>query len=190
MPSTPEVGFSNLTVNPLNLPARWQPHRVAALQYWLERRAELGLSYARISNYLGVSPSMLRHAAQKLGLIRPSPSRTWTPERQAELEQLFDAQLTAAEIGRRMGLSKNAIIGRLHRQAMTRGGKPFVPTPNLFPSIGSCLWPYSSPGDAEFHFCGTPAIWGPEGRTWCAAHRRRIYRRILIDESGRDVRLM
>src|ERR1700682_1335289 len=42
--------------------------------------------------------------------------RGWPPERDAALMQLWaDRGLSAAEIGRRLGISKNAVVGRSHR---------------------------------------------------------------------------
>jgi hypothetical protein len=45
---------------------------------------------------------------------------TWTPERVEILNRLFEEGLPTSEIGRRMGLTKNTIIGRLHRNGMSR----------------------------------------------------------------------
>ena len=42
----------------------------------------------------------------------PSP---WTPERDGELLGLWDEGHSTSEIGRRMGITKNAVIGRAHR---------------------------------------------------------------------------
>ena len=44
---------------------------------------------------------------------------TWTPERVEQLTQLFEEGLPTAEIGRRLGLTKNAVIGKLHRIALS-----------------------------------------------------------------------
>ena len=40
---------------------------------------------------------------------------TWTPERIATVTRLWDEGLTTAEIGRAIGMSKNAIVGKAHR---------------------------------------------------------------------------
>jgi hypothetical protein len=50
---------------------------------------------------------------------------TWTPDRVERLTQLFEEGLPTAEIGRRLGLTKNAVIGKLHRIALA----PRVTTP-------------------------------------------------------------
>jgi len=56
---------------------------------------------------------------------------TWTPERVERLTQLFEEGLPTAEIGRRLGLTKNAVIGKLHRIARSPGrrGFPFLRRP-------------------------------------------------------------
>ena len=40
---------------------------------------------------------------------------SWTPERIGELEKLWAEGLSTAEIGRRIGVSKNAVVGKAHR---------------------------------------------------------------------------
>jgi GcrA cell cycle regulator len=40
---------------------------------------------------------------------------TWTPERIAEVTRLWSQGLTTAEIGRLVGVTKNAIVGKAHR---------------------------------------------------------------------------
>lgn len=40
---------------------------------------------------------------------------TWTPERIATVTRLWNEGLTTAEIGRAIGMSKNAIVGKAHR---------------------------------------------------------------------------
>jgi GcrA cell cycle regulator len=44
----------------------------------------------------------------------------WTRERVALLRQLWDEGLTATEIGRRMGLNKNQVVGKAHREGFPR----------------------------------------------------------------------
>ncbi len=39
----------------------------------------------------------------------------WTPDRDAQLRNLWDAGVTGTEIGNRMGITKSAAIGRVHR---------------------------------------------------------------------------
>ena len=44
----------------------------------------------------------------------PEPS-PWTEERDTQLRSLWDAGLSGTEIGKRMGITKSAAIGRVHR---------------------------------------------------------------------------
>ena len=44
----------------------------------------------------------------------PAPS-PWTAERDAQLRTLWDAGLSGTEVGKRMGITKSAAIGRVHR---------------------------------------------------------------------------
>ena len=100
---------------------------------------------------------------------------TWTPERVERLTQLFEEGLPTAEIGRRLGLTKNAVIGKLHRIALApRGGPPIAPPQrNFFEFTGpSCLWPHGHPDDADFHFCGARPL---PGKPYCAEHAAVAY---------------
>ncbi len=111
---------------------------------------------------------------------------TWTPERVERLTQLFEEGLPTAEIGRRLGLTKNAVIGRLYRSAMTRREPTFKEPPrrNVFEFAGPCcLWPYGHPNDANFHFCGAR----PEARQ---AVLRRAFGPRLYPAKGPERRLI
>ena len=95
---------------------------------------------------------------------------TWTPERVEQLTQLWDEGLPAAEIGRRLGLTKNAVIGKVHRIALSPRVVTVLPEPtrNVFDFTGpSCLWPFGHPGEEDFHFCGAPPL---SGKPYCANH--------------------
>ena len=111
---------------------------------------------------------------------------TWTPERVEMLNRLFEEGLPTSEIGRRMGLTKNTIIGRLHRNGMTRRetGPKFVPQRNFFEFSGpGCLWPHGHPDDPQFHFCGArPA-------TRQAVLRRSCVDRLCAAEGGKEGRI-
>ena len=44
---------------------------------------------------------------------------TWTSERIEQLSLLWDEGITTAEIGRRIGVTKNAVIGKVHRLGLS-----------------------------------------------------------------------
>ena len=54
--------------------------------------------------------------SQEMSLIPP----TWTPDRIEELKCLFDAGRTCSQIAREIGVTRNAVIGKLSRLGLTR----------------------------------------------------------------------
>jgi GcrA cell cycle regulator len=148
----------------------------------------------------------------------PAHQPTWTTERLELLKSSFEAGLTCREIADRIGVSRNAVIGKIARlnlkreKAVRLGRKdavhdhrrraglrlrrqflraveldkapeaeavPQAPIPNghscsLFElSAETCRWPISTPGAADFCFCGHPPV---EGLPYCPGHSRLAYR--------------
>ncbi len=100
---------------------------------------------------------------------------TWTPERIEQLTQLWDEGVTTAEIGRRIGVSKNAVIGKVHRIGLVpRVVKECAaPRRNVFDFNGPvCMWPIGHPTDADFHFCGGRPM---AGKPYCMEHSAVAY---------------
>ena len=147
---------------------------------------------------------------------------TWTPERVELLKTHFEAGLSCREIAGEIGVSRNAVIGKLSRLNLTReksadarrpvrkdaakghGRKTapravsrlrhqirmaFCAEPQpaaddepihdghccslLELSEERCRWPISTPGAADFCFCGNTPL---EGLPYCAGHTRLAYR--------------
>lgn len=100
---------------------------------------------------------------------------TWTPERIAQLTALWEEGVTTAEIGRRIGVSKNAVIGKVHRIGLMPRVVKELPPPrrNVFDFTGPvCMWPIGHPTDDDFHFCGgRPA----GGKPYCEHHAALAY---------------
>ena len=59
----------------------------------------------------------------------PGAVSTWTPERVEALKALADAGLSCSQIGRKLGVSRNAVIGKLNRLGLARGRAPAAPRP-------------------------------------------------------------
>jgi GcrA cell cycle regulator len=100
---------------------------------------------------------------------------TWSSERVEQLTQLWEEGLPAAEIGRRMGLTKNAVIGKVHRIALTPRIVTELPRQQCafeFAAGSSCLWPFGHPGQNGFRFCGAEPL---PGKPYCAEHAARAY---------------
>jgi GcrA cell cycle regulator len=147
----------------------------------------------------------------------PANEPTWTDERVERLKAGFAAKLSCREIAADIGISRNAVIGKLSRLNLTRGksvkaqrpaGKDTAtgrrprsvprlqyrmllkvyagPQPAAEEPIPSehwcsllelseqrCRWPISSPGLADFCFCGNTPV---EGLPYCPGHTRLAYR--------------
>jgi GcrA cell cycle regulator len=125
---------------------------------------------------------------------------TWTDERISDLVRLWDAGHTASHIGKAIGVSKNAVIGKAHRlklpprpspirqSAVPRAPKPVPPpAPKRIAKVrprpifraaraagngAACLWPIGDPSTADFHFCGAEAV---AGKPYCDEHCARAY---------------
>jgi len=103
----------------------------------------------------------------------------WTPTRISALIALWNEGVFTSEIGNRLGVTKNAVVGKVHRLGLPKRGSPIKqkPKPAEVISLGAlrpgmCCWPEGEPGTEEFHFCGEPTI--PK-KPYCAAHCERAY---------------
>ena len=99
----------------------------------------------------------------------------WTQELVTQLSSLWQQGLSTAEIGRRLGVSKNAVVGKAHRLALDPRPSPLKrpPAPRVVSTIGpTCSWPIGHPGEKNFHFCGKRPV---QGKPYCAEHAQVAY---------------
>jgi GcrA cell cycle regulator len=100
----------------------------------------------------------------------------WTNERVEQLGQLWRQGLSTAEIGRRLGLTKNAVVGKAHRLSLDPRPSPLKTPPRrrviLEPSGPTCSWPIGHPGEKSFHFCDSKPM---PGKPYCAEHAALAY---------------
>lgn len=107
----------------------------------------------------------------------------WTPARVAELTELFADGLSYEDIGQRMGLTKNAVLGKAHRlgfevrveiapQSTTLSRLDAL---NIFPPGSRCQFPIGNPGSDGFHFCGTKTIESAD--PYCREHHKVAFTR-------------
>jgi GcrA cell cycle regulator len=105
----------------------------------------------------------------------------WTSDRIDALAKLWTEGLSTAEIGRRLGVTKNSVVGKAHRLALEPRPSPlkFIdkpkerPLPKIVEMGGpSCSWPIGHPGDKDFHFCGARAM---TSKPYCADHAAVAY---------------
>ena len=99
-------------------------------------------------------------------------SHQWTSERVAELSKLWASGLSASEIGRQLGITKNSVIGKARRLDLATRRAPSVPRKPKIVTLERltstmCCWPDGEPGKPEFRFCGKPAV---AGKPYCEPH--------------------
>lgn len=111
----------------------------------------------------------------------------WTAELIKSLERLWTEGASTAEIGRKLGISKNAVVGKAHRLLLPPRPSP-IKRAELPPSALKrnprgpvCQWPIGDPKSADFHFCGEDAI---PGRPYCPAHCAAAYASPKSSESA------
>lgn len=112
---------------------------------------------------------------------------TWTAEKIKQLKKLWSKGKSTVEIGRELGISKNAVVGKVHRLELNARPSPIkkeavktVKHKAEKPSkmtlmdlkLNSCRWPVGEPKDADFHFCGKDTV---TGKPYCQEHCKVAY---------------
>lgn len=116
---------------------------------------------------------------------------TWSEERVRKLRELWISGLNATQIAAELGISRNAVIGKVHRLGLSDRSNPALieafealavaddgPPPRKLSLLelnqheNVCHWPVGDPGSPEFFFCGLPSI---TGLPYCARHSRFAY---------------
>lgn len=119
------------------------------------------------------------------------PNMVWTEERIEQLKELWAEGLTTGEIGKRLEVSKNAVVGKAHRlglksrpspikraakQTRKAPAKPKEPDYKIRSVIDltahTCRWPHGDPKEPGFHFCGKQTL---PGKPYCAEHAAIAY---------------
>tara|TARA_B100000315_G_scaffold61414_2_gene55760 strand:+ start:688 stop:1050 length:363 start_codon:yes stop_codon:yes gene_type:complete len=97
----------------------------------------------------------------------------WNAERVEELTKLWATGLSASEIGRKLGITKNAVVGKVRRLDLAMRRQPATPKVDrkviTLDSLKAnmCSWPNGEPGTPEFRFCGKVA---EPSKPYCADH--------------------
>ena len=113
--------------------------------------------------------------------MAPAASSVWTEERLTKLEQLWNEGIPITRIGAALGVTRNAVVGKVHRLGLPKRESPIqrssepVKPARLKPVRISttewhrnrCTWPIGDPQSPDFRFCGEPL---EEGRPYCKAH--------------------
>ncbi len=108
---------------------------------------------------------------------------SWTDERIEELKQLWGEGLSAQDIGKKLGVTKNAVIGKAHRLGLpprpspirrarpataTKARRKTSPTSVGLRATGhTCVWPIGDPAEDDFRFCDAPSM---PHKPYCQKH--------------------
>ena len=113
------------------------------------------------------------------------PLSSWTPELVHELQRMWGEGASTAEIGRRLGVTKNAVVGKAHRLKLSARPSPIKrpPEPRRF-SGPACQWPVGDPRSDSFHFCGEEAA---PGKPYCQTHCALAYSRPSSSDKAASV---
>jgi GcrA cell cycle regulator len=109
----------------------------------------------------------------------------WTIEKIEQLKMLWiDGNLSTEKIGRKIGMSKNSVIGKAHRLNLAKRASVKIGKPNktrrpiagkdsrTLPSYRTCAWPIGHPTNDDFHYCGETV---QPGSSYCSPHHSRAY---------------
>jgi GcrA cell cycle regulator len=124
-----------------------------------------------------------------------SGSIQWDEKRLEKLKKLWEMGLPISQIGEKLGVSRNAIAGKVHRMGLPKRQSPIAgggksggsssrkakTTPmlsradlplklalrNITWSRSKCSWPIGDPQSTDFHFCGDDVV---TGKPYCNSH--------------------
>ena len=120
-----------------------------------------------------------RHSPHVRGPGKRDMENEWTPVRVGVLIGFWKEGLPTSEIGRRLQVTKNAVVGKVHRLGLAKRRPSVDRKPKEAEIIkldalgaGMCSWPEGEPGTDAFRFCGRPAV---DGKPYCGEHCARAY---------------
>ena len=111
----------------------------------------------------------------------------WTEDKIKKLKKMWQVGKPTAEIAKTLGMSKNSIIGKVHRLNLKVRPSPIKAdttktktTPKkVIEKIGlmdlkltTCRWPIGDPKDEDFCFCGKQTM---TGKPYCQKHCQEAY---------------
>lgn len=127
-------------------------------------------------------------------------AQQWTEERLETLKKLWEEGLSISQIGEKLGVSRNAIAGKVHRLGLKKRQSPIsnkgaakkaaspkkapveIEQPENLPlkltlrqinwSRAKCSWPIGDPKSTAFKFCGDEVV---AGKPYCNDHCFQAY---------------
>jgi GcrA cell cycle regulator len=154
----------------------WSPDEDAHLRSLRRRYDSVAEVAARMP---GRSANACRQHARLLGIGFSAPAYRprWAAYMDDLLRHYWNVEgLSACQCAKKLGVSRNAVIGRAHRMALDKRASPIIRRGNVLqmPARG-CEYGLGDPTDPGFKFCGKPR---QRGSSYCAAHHKLCYRRV------------
>jgi len=128
---------------------------------------------------------------------------SWTEDKIKQLKKLWTKGKTTIEISKELGMSKNSIIGKVHRLDLNARPSPIKRKAPVVPATkaakrttsakcqlmdlktNTCRWPIGDPTDKDFCFCGKPTV---TGKSYCEEHCHQAYTSLkeLADQNAKN----
>jgi hypothetical protein len=159
-------------------------------KFWTKERVNLlfeltndGLSIPEIARRLGTTKDTVRGRIRRKHIHRTINNLYgpfWTKERVNLLFDMADDGLKASEIARRLGTTKNAVIGKIHRVDGSLLNRPTTTMKERLDALdrlrpaGACAWPIGDEvKNSDFHFCRKPvALFS---KSYCENHHPMVW---------------
>ena len=117
-------------------------------------------------------------------MVEQGVGMSWTSKLIEDLVRLWNEGASTAEIGRQLGISKNAVVGKAHRLSLAARPSPIKrQTATVTKLTGpTCQWPIGDPRNPEFRFCNEPTA---AGKPYCTGHCAVAYTRSSSSSASR-----
>ena len=120
-------------------------------------------------------------------------SYEWTADRISSLIAFWQEGHSTSIIGNKLGITKNAVVGKVHRLGLPKRGSPIkqkIKKPAEVINLAKlradmCVWPSGEPGTPDFRFCGDKVV--PD-KPYCLKHCKMAYVRPSKDEKVKTSR--
>ena len=118
----------------------------------------------------------------------------WTEDKIKKLKKMWQVGKPTAIIAKTLGMSKNSIIGKVHRLNLKVRPSPIKTDTvkvkkapqKVIEKVGlmdlkltTCRWPIGDPKDDDFCFCGKPTV---TGKPYCSEHCKEAYVNVITEE--------
>lgn len=114
---------------------------------------ERGLSISEIAEEMSEDYNVVHYRCQKSGFSKPrqSSGAKWTDEQVAELRKLWRDGLSASQIAAQLKVTRNAVIGKVHRLGLPARTKPEPRGPHMSKAAKACYRKLTTKPTAKYY---------------------------------------